>query len=121
MKKTNTTQSSELLHLFLLGSLIIFLISLPIKNVLASISLTITYILFFYVPLLPLIDNINIGFIEKFVLANVAGLSYTGIYILLDVFFNIPLSIATYLIVTIILIIVLWLPKIRNLRSSSGT
>lgn len=92
-----------------IGFIIIFLISLTLKDLLASIRLTLSYILFFYLPFIPLINSIKkIGLIEKFVLVNITGLSFGTIYVLLDVFLKIPMTKTLFIFSNSLILIYSW-------------
>ena len=93
MKTKKTSQSyKDLLNLNITGIIIIFLISLPLSNLFLSIRLSLAYLLFMYLPFLPLICKINTGIVEKFLLINLLGLSYASVYVVLDVVLKIPLT-----------------------------
>jgi len=111
MKTKKTSQSyKDLLKLNLLGIIVVFLISIPLNNLLLSIRLSLAYILFMYVPFLPFVCKINTGIVEKFLLTNLLGLSYASVYVVLDVILKIPLTKLTYIIMTLIIALFSWLP-----------
>lgn len=83
--------------------LIIFLITLPLKNIYLSIKLAFIYNTLFLMPFILLIENKN--FIEKFFLNNLIGLTYAGIYVFLDVILKIKLEKITFIIISAIIFI----------------
>ncbi len=89
-------ESNEFAKLGIIGFCAIFLISLLAGNLMASIKLSVIYCAFLYLPFLSLVAKLNTGETEKFLLANLAGLSYGFVYILLDVVLKIPLSDLTF-------------------------
>jgi hypothetical protein len=102
-KKDTKYDLKEPLKLIIIGLIIIFIISLPLRNLVATLKLTITYMFFIYLPLLPIISRIkNVSIVEKVLLVNVAGLSYSAIYVILDAILKIPLTKRVFLIVTLV-------------------
>ena len=111
MKTKKTSQSyKDLLKLNLLGIVVIFLISLPLNDLLLNIKLSLAYLLFMYVPFLPLVCKINTGIVEKFLLTNLLGLSYASVYVVLDVILKIPLTKMIYIVMTLLIALFSWVP-----------
>lgn len=87
--------------------LIIFAISLiTIKDFLASIKLSFSYIFLFNLPIVFFISKIKeIDLLEKSVLTNILGVSYASIYFILDVALKVPLTKTLFIITAVILTI----------------
>jgi len=95
-------EHKELLKSLLMGYGIIFIISLPVGNLVNTILFSIVLCFFFYEPFLPLIHKIkNINFVERFILSFVLGFGYASIYVVMDVIFKIQLTKFTYFITTL--------------------
>jgi hypothetical protein len=95
----------EIKKLALAGAITSLFISLPLMNISLIILLSLSYMFFIFCPFIFLIDKIKTGFLEKFFLANISGLSYSMIYVILDVFFSIPLTRITFILITLIIYI----------------
>jgi hypothetical protein len=91
---------NEMLVLALLGFIVIFAVTLPINNLVAGFKLALAYFLFFYLPFIGFLVNLELSVIERFLLTNILGLSYSVIYVVLDVFLKIPMTKAVFLILT---------------------
>ena len=107
--KKKLVSYKDLLNLNIVGIIVIFLITIPLNNLFLSIRLSLAYLLFMYLPFLPLICKINTGIVEKFLLTNLLGLSYASIYVILDVILKIPLTKIVYIIMTLSIAIFSWL------------
>ncbi len=99
---------TELNKLMLVGAITTFVITLPLKNLWESFLLMFSYLFFFYMPFLPLVIKIKTGFLEKFLLTNLIGLSYGFVYVILDVFLHVPLNKFVFVLTTIIIGGVSW-------------
>jgi len=108
--------SNELIQLVVIGALIIVIICIPLKNIEAVLRFSLAYLVFVYLPFLPLINKIKIGIIEKFILTNISGLSYGLIYVMFDVFFKIPLTRSIFSLVTILIICLNWIIFSKNIK-----
>lgn len=87
--------------MILIGLVTTFIISTPLNNLILSLKLTFAYLIFIYLPFLPIVSDIKkLNIIEKFLINNMIGLSYGFIYVILDVFLKVPLTKITYLVVT---------------------
>ena len=114
MKTKKKSQSyKDLLKLNIIGIISILLISLPVNYLFLSIRLSLAYLLFMYLPFLPLICKIDTGLIEKFLLTNVLGLSYASVYVVLDVILKIPLTKLVYIFMTLVIALISWLPYFK--------
>jgi hypothetical protein len=113
---TNNKNNNSLIELSLVGILIFLLISIiSFKNFSNGLRLSLTYLIFIYIPFLPIISKLKLGLIEKFVLNNMLGLSYGLIFVLIDIFLNIPLSKGVYIVVTfIVTILSIYYPNISK-------
>lgn len=100
----------------IIGLIATFLLTIPIKNLGIMLKLTITYFLFIYLPFLNLIDKIKIGIVEKFLLTNIAGLTYGAIFVVLDVIFKIPLTKAIFIIVTGLIIMLSYVVSSKDIN-----
>lgn len=96
--------------------LIFFIIALPLNNLYLSLKLSFIYTIFIILPFIYWLSEKNI--IEKFFLANLLGLTYSGIYVVMDVIFKIPLTKTTFFITTTILFILSILQK--RLKNTSN-
>lgn len=94
-------KKNNMLQMILIGLASIFIISLSVNNFILSLKLTLAYLIFIYLPFLPIVSNINkLSTLEKFLINNMIGLSYGFIYVIMDVFLKTPLTKFTYLVVT---------------------
>jgi hypothetical protein len=85
---------------------IVFFAALPLTNFAAASKLAFFYAFLLYLPFLPLAYSFKeTGDIEKAALAIIFGLGYAGIYAVLDVFLKIKLNMLTYLVTTIIILV----------------
>jgi hypothetical protein len=85
---------------------VMFFAALPLTNFAAASKMAFFYVFLFYLPFLPLAYSFNeINEIEKAALTMIFGLGYVGIYAVLDVFLKIKLNMTTYLITTIIILV----------------
>lgn len=92
----------EIEKLIIIGGLASIIISLPLKNLSLIVLLSLSYMFFVFCPFIFLIDKLKLGITEKFFLANISGLSYSMIYVILDVFFKIPLTKTLFVITTVL-------------------
>lgn len=102
-------KNNELFQLIVAGFLTIFIISLPINNILVSFRFTLIYIFLMFLPFSLMVAKIKIGLIEKFILINLCGLSYAAIYVVLDVILKIPINKITILCITMLIYISSWI------------
>jgi hypothetical protein len=92
---------SNFFQMIIIGLVTFFIISIPLNNLILSLKLTLTYLIFIYLPFLPIVSKIKkLNTLEKFIINNMIGLSYGFIYVILDVFLKIPLSKITFIAVT---------------------
>jgi hypothetical protein len=99
----------SLLYSLLLGGSVILAVSLPLKSTAAIFSFSLAYFFFFYLPFAPVAEMIaDIGIIEKFLLINIAGLSYAGIFVVMDVIFKIPLTKPVFFSVSMLAMLLIW-------------
>jgi hypothetical protein len=89
----------------LLASLVVFsAIAVPFLG-LKGLLLAVVYTLFIFMPFHFLISKIEVGFLEKFILTNIAGLSYSIILAMLDVVIRLRLSKTVFFLAPIIIIV----------------
>jgi len=93
----------EIEKLTIIGGISSILLSLPLMNLKAILLFSLSYMFFIYAPFIFLVNKIKIGITEKFFLLNIAGLSYGMVYVILDIFFKIPLTKLLFVLVTIII------------------
>ena len=97
--------------------ILIFIPSLVLNDIMVSLKLTASFLFFIFLPFLPLIEKIEgLKTVEKFILNILLGLSYAGIYVILDVIFKVPLTKTVYLIATGIIIIFNWGIYLKNTK-----
>lgn len=89
--------------LAIIGIMASLAISLPLLNLRYILLLSLSYLFFIYMPFIFLINKLKIGIAEKFFLLNISGLSYAMIYVIIDVFFKIPLTKILYIFITLII------------------
>ena len=107
--------NKEMLEFVVLGFILSFIPSLLLNDIRASIKLTAFFLFFIFLPFLPLVVNIKgLKVAEKFILNIILGLSYAGVYVILDVIFKVSLTKTVYLIVTCIIIILNFGIYIKN-------
>jgi hypothetical protein len=92
----------EIEKLAIIGGISSLIISIPIMNIRYVLLFALSYMFFIYCPFIFLVNKINTGIVEKIFLLNIAGLSYSMIYVIFDVFFKIPLSKTLFVIITLI-------------------
>ena len=95
----------EAINLSVISLASIIVITFPFIGFL-SLLLSIVYYLFIILPFLPLITKMDLGLLEKFVLINFAGLSYSTFTLLLDPIFRIKLTKLVFIIIPIIIFII---------------
>ncbi|MCM2325703.1 MAG: hypothetical protein NDI94_04515 [Candidatus Woesearchaeota archaeon] len=89
----------------LLASLAVFsAIAVPFLG-LKGVLLAMIYTLFIFMPCHFFISKIDIGFLERFILTNIAGLSYSMILAILDVTLKIKLSKVMFIAVPLIIMV----------------
>ncbi|MEM3373890.1 MAG: hypothetical protein QXE31_01585 [Candidatus Woesearchaeota archaeon] len=96
--------------------IIFFIISLTLKDLFLALKMSFIYTTFFILPFIFWFSNKN--FVEKFFLVNLIGLTYSGIYVVMDVILKISLTKITFFITTIILFIISILQK--RLKNTSN-
>ena len=82
----------------------LILITFPYIGLL-SVILSLIYLIFIFMPFLIVITRMKIGFIEKFVLTNFAGLSYSTFTLLLDSVLKIKLTKFVFILIPAIIFI----------------
>jgi hypothetical protein len=79
------------------------------NNLILSIRFALSYLLFIFLPFLPLaVDIEDISFLEKFILANIAGLGYGGVYAVIDLVLKIPLTKYLFMTFTLLVMLIVW-------------
>ena len=103
--KMGNRNLKEPLALLIVGFIIMFIVSLPINDLFFAAKLALSYTFFIFMPFLFLIAKIKeISFLEKFVLTNIAGLGYSSIYVVIDMFLKIKLTNTLFILVTFCII-----------------
>jgi hypothetical protein len=88
----------EAINLTLASLASILIITFPFIGF-SGVLISLIYYLFIFLPFIPFIVKMEIGFIEKFVLANFAGLSYSTFTLLLDPVFHIKLTKLVFILI----------------------
>jgi hypothetical protein len=105
MKKENKHDTLELVKLAIIGLIISVAIAIPVNSPLAILKLAFSYLLIFYMPLLPVAAMMKGSIAEKFLCANILGLSYSMVYIVMDVIFKLPLTKTLFTCITALIAI----------------
>jgi len=107
-------KNKEILKILLYSTFVIFLVTIPLKNILLMIKVTLIYVLFMFLPFLPFTFKTDTTFVEKFLISNLLGLSYAFVYVILDVILKIPLTKITYFIFTLIVGVLSWYINLKK-------
>jgi hypothetical protein len=105
MKDNNDMK--EMIVSFVLMFAIVFFAVLWLTNFAAASKLAFFFCFLFYLPFLPLAYSFkDITGVEKTALTVIFGIGYVALYSMLDIFLKIRLDMITYLVTTVVILIV---------------
>ncbi len=107
----------EILKSSLLSFVIFFIITLPLNDIVLSFKLAFTYLLFMYFPFVFFIQQIPyLSTIERFFLTNLLGLTYSAIYVILDIVLKFPITKLLFFVVAFLTFIISLVFHVKNIK-----